>query len=116
LLLASLVIAQLIVDVVLGALVITCLLRRRPRRAPAPPPWYGELTQLAQDIVAVTRPVLDAADRRPAPAERGEPRSFHAGTAGDVPRPARLDASGRPGLLPGEQRLLAALAAATREG
>jgi hypothetical protein len=116
-LLAALVIAQVLVDIVLGALVVTCLLRTRSPRRAAPPRWYGELTQLAQEIVAVTGPVLDAVDRSGPAVERAVPgRGRVAGPgrdARDTPQPETLV---RPPLLPGEQRLLATLAAATREG
>jgi hypothetical protein len=117
-LLATLVIAQLMVDVVLGVLVVTCLLRMRAPRRAAPPRWYGELTQLAQEIVAVTGPVLDAVDRGAPPAGdlARRPRGSASGPAHHEAETSPPGAPLRAPLLPGEERLLARLACATREG
>ncbi len=104
-LLSVLVVGQLIVDVVLAVLVVACLVRTRGRRtvSGSPPAWSRELSLLARDLLAVAGPLLDAAERR----ATGVPDGLGVNTtaAPPVARPLRP-------LLPGEQRLVASLAAA----
>ena len=120
-LLTGLVIAQLALDVVLVLLVVWGVTRKRaaPLRMPdVPPAWYGDLVALAQELVAVTEPVLDALEgqrRQPPPEARDTPPArdgrreafalLRAGVASE-------EVARRSGLLPGEVRLMRNLVSA----
>jgi hypothetical protein len=125
--LIALVLGQLVLDVVLVLMVIR-VARRRPRARPdhAPPAWYQEFLRLAEDLLAITEPVL-AALESPAPAPTPVAPAPAAAAPVDGPSPearyrlafSLLRAGGRPeevarrgALLPRELRLIESLVAA----
>jgi hypothetical protein len=65
--LTAFVVAQIVFDVIVVTLVVLYALDRRKDTASTPPDWYGEVVNLAQDMVAATEPVLDRLDQRRAP-------------------------------------------------
>jgi hypothetical protein len=124
--LAHLVLWQLVLDVVLIVAVIALIPRRRAvRRAPAPPPpppaWFGELVELAQDLMVATDRVSGSLEARRAasadePSARGErpepPRDpWTLVRAGLAPE----EAARRGGLPAAELRLLRSVVAAAAE-
>lgn len=74
-LLTAFVVLQLLFDVVLVLLWATGVLRRRAARGgEAPPDWYPQFVALAQEVLAMTEPVLDALEASPpAPAAAPTP-------------------------------------------
>ena len=112
---------QLVLDVVLCVVVTVLLLQRRtPRRvpAPAPPAWYGELAELAQDLMVATDRLLDGREARRAEAgAEAPPRGELAGPQRDPWTMVRTglapeEAARRGGLRPAELQLLRSVAAA----
>jgi hypothetical protein len=66
--LTAFVVAQIVFDVIVVALVVLHLLDRRTESTgTTPPDWYGEVVTLAQDVMAATEPVLEKLDERRAP-------------------------------------------------
>ena len=67
--LTAFVVAQIVFDVIVVTLVVLYVLERRADSSSTPPDWYGDVVNLAQDVMAATEPVLDRLDeRRAAPA------------------------------------------------
>jgi hypothetical protein len=71
--LTAFVVAQIVFDVIVVTLVVLYALDRRRDTSSTPPDWYGEVVNLAQDMVAATEPVLDKLDQRRAPAPVAPP-------------------------------------------
>lgn len=115
---------QLVVDVVLCAVVTVLLLQRRTSRrapAPTPPPWYGELAELAQDLMVATDRLLDGREaRRAEPGDEAARRGERAEPQSDPWTMVRTglapeEAARRGGLRPAELQLLRSVAAAAAE-
>jgi len=116
--LTAFVVAQIAFDVIVVALVVLYVLDRRGTTSSSssstPPDWYGEVVNLAQDVMAATEPVLDRLDERRAPAPAPPPPpppapapDRYAGArtlllAGAAPE----DVAAREQLSPGELKLL----------
>jgi hypothetical protein len=109
--LSAFVVAQIVFDVALLALVAFYTFTRKPQPPPAPPEWYAHFLKLAQDVIAATEPPFDdpagrAVPAPPPPDRYREARALLA--TGALPD----EVAGRAGLLPGEARLLARVVAA----
>ena len=117
--LTAFVVAQIAFDVIVVALVVLYVLdRRATTSSSAPPDWYGEVVNLAQDVMAATEPVLDKLDERRAPATPAPPPppppppDRYAGArtlllAGTAPE----DVAAREQLSPAELKLLTSIVA-----
>jgi len=114
--LTAFVVAQLVFDVAVLALVATYLLGRKAEPAPAPPEWYPKLVALAQDLMAATEPVLERLEGRDVATPEPEPDRY--GEAIALLRSgARPDeVAGRSRLHPGEMKLIASVVAAESRG
>jgi hypothetical protein len=127
--LATLIVCQLVFDVAAVLLLVALVRRARPAPAPEvapePPAWYREFLALAQDLLVVTEPVLDALDRpgrapapaapaaaRPEPASAGGDDRFRQAFALMRGGAAAEEVVRRSRLLPGEARLIKNLVAA----
>jgi hypothetical protein len=119
--LSAFVVAQLVFDVAVVAVVLVYFFTRPPApRPPDPPEWYGQFLKLAQDLMAATEPVLDRLESREPPAvvepvapAPAPPRDRYEEArallrSGEAP----ATVAGRAGLQPGEVRLLAKVVAA----
>jgi hypothetical protein len=111
--LTAFVVAQIVFDVIVVAVVVLYVLERRTDAATTPPDWYGEVVTLAQDVMAATEPVLDKLDERrePVAVPRVPDRYADARTlllAGTAPQ----DVAAREHLSPGELKLLTNIVAA----
>ena len=90
--LTAFIVLQLILDL---EVVLFLVWRRRHRRRPAalvpaePPAWYRDFLLLAEDVLAVVEPVLDALDRGqlPMPVAAAAPAAAAEGPR-DAPSPA----------------------------
>lgn len=114
--LTAFVVAQIAFDVIVVALVVLYVLERRATTSSsAPPDWYGEVVNLAQDVMAATEPVLDKLDERRAPAPAPPPPPPAPASTPDRYAGARTlllagaapeDVAAREQLSPGELKLL----------
>ena len=119
--LTAFVVAQIAFDVIVVALVVLYVLdRRATTSSSAPPDWYGEVVNLAQDVMAATEPVLDKLDERRAPVAPAPPPPPPPPPAPDRYAGARTlllagtapeDVAAREQLSPGELRLLTSIVA-----
>jgi hypothetical protein len=110
--LSGFVVAQIVFDVALLALIAFYAVTRKPPPPPEPPEWYAHFLKLAQEVIAATeRPFDDPAGREapPPPPPHDRYREARALLAAGA-RPDEV--AGRAGLLPGEVRLLARIVAA----
>jgi hypothetical protein len=116
--LTAFVVAQIAFDVIVVALVVLYVLDRRATTSSSTPPdWYGEVVNLAQDVMAATEPVLDKLDERRAPVAPAPPPpppapDRYAGArtlllAGTAPE----DVAAREQLSPAELKLLTSIVA-----
>ena len=131
-LLMAFIVLQLILDV---EIVLFLLMRRRRRKAaPAPAPakeeppsWYRDFTILAEDVLALVEPVLDALEAGETRTRRAMPSPAPAGGPSEAPTPrdrhreafallragtAPDEVARRERLQPGELRLIRNLIAA----
>jgi hypothetical protein len=112
--LSAFVVAQIVFDVSLLALVAFYVVTRKPPPPLAPPEWYAHFLKLAQEVIAATELPFDGPAGRAAPAPPPPPPRdrYHEArallAAGALPD----EVAGRAGLLPGEVRLLARVVAA----
>jgi hypothetical protein len=129
-LLTAFILTQLAFDAILAlaGLVVMLRWRARPRgrRAPEAPVWHQESLQLARELLAATESVMQALERRPAPAgpplpdDTPLPVTIEVTPAEPVARPGlrlvhSVVASRLPhdvGVVPGQQRLVDNIAAA----